>query len=269
MSPADVSKVASDLDSLQSALLEDRRDALAVPKEVATHPTGSVPSGDLDRINLGCKTDKEQGAEASRRMTDRVRLYEIAREMGCDNREVLEVCEQLGIPFKSHSSTISPEQAELVRSKLSEPRVVKPTRPRLRPKLQPESSQPQPPVEAKASERPQHIVGIRRPAPAQQQAAAGEASSSKPSPQRPDQLSSEKGAAGGSLELIGPPRRQVDPPARPAAQEPQPAAASTRPEAAAKAGSPEPSPAPAAKRPTVLPPPSTSRLWARAAATGP
>lgn len=262
MSPADVSKVASDLDSLQSALLEDRRDALAVPKEVATHPTGSVPSGDLDRINLGCKTDKEQGAEASRRMTDKVRLYEIAREMGCDNREVLEVCEQLGIPFKSHSSTISPEQAELVRSKLSEPRVVKPTRPRLRPKLQPESSQPQPPVEAKASERPQHIVGIRRPAPAQQQAAAGEASSSKPSPQRPDQLSSEKGAAGGSLELIGPPRRQVDPPARPAAQEPQPAAASTRPEAAAKAGSPEPSPAPAAKRPTVLPPP-------RRAASGP
>ncbi|MFS8904434.1 translation initiation factor IF-2 [Synechococcus sp. H60.4] len=195
-------------------------------------------------------------------MTDKVRLYDIARELGRDNREVLEACEQLGIPFKSHSSTISPEQAELVRSKLGEPRVVKPTRPRLRPKLQPESSQPQSPVEAKASERSQHIVGIRRPAPAQQQAAAGEASSSKPSLQRPDQVSSEKGSTGGSLELIGPPRRHVDPPVRPAAQEPQPAAPPTRPEAAAKAGSSEPSPAPAAKRPTVLPPP-------RRAASGP
>ncbi len=195
-------------------------------------------------------------------MTDKVRLYEIAREMGCDNREVLEVCEQLGIPFKSHSSTISPEQAELVRSKLGEPRAGKPTRPRLRPKPQPESSQPQPPVAAKAGERPQPIVGIRRPASAQQQAATGEASSSKPSLQQPDQVSSEKRATGGSLELIGPPRRQVDPPGRPAAQELQLAAPPTRPEAAANAGSSEPSPAPAAKRPTVLPPP-------RRAASGP
>ncbi|MEN9222261.1 MAG: translation initiation factor IF-2 [Thermostichus sp. BF3_bins_97] len=198
-------------------------------------------------------------------MTDKVRLYDIAREMGRDNRDVLEICEQLGIPFKSHSSTISPEQAELVRSKLGTPRVVQPPRPR--PKPQPESRPPEPPAEAKASERerPQQIVGIRRPVPAQRQTPVSEVASpsaplaAKPSLQRPERGSSET-VASGNAQLMGPPRRQQSgPPVRPAevapASEPTPPTP-VRPEPpAAKASSPEPSPAPVAKRPAVLTPP--------------
>lgn len=155
-------------------------------------------------------------------MTDKVRIYDIAREMGRDSRDVLEVCEQLGIPFKTHSSTISPEQAELVRSKLGAPHIVKPPRPR--PKPPSESLPPEPPAEAKVGERPQQkvpgtasaIVGIRRPAPAQQPAPVGEAKTAetlpaaKPSLSRPERVSPEKGSAGGA-QLIGPPRRQVTP----------------------------------------------------------
>ncbi|HIK19497.1 MAG TPA: translation initiation factor IF-2 [Synechococcus sp. M44_DOE_062] len=202
-------------------------------------------------------------------MTDKVRLYDIAREMGRDSREVLEICEQLGIPFKTHSSTISPEQAELVRSKLGAPRIVRPPRPR--PKSPSEDPPSAPPAEAKASERPQQkvpgttsaIVGIRRPAPVQQQAPVGETKTAetppaaKPSLSRPERVSPEKGSG---AQLIGPPRRQVTPPVRSseAPQEPetisQAATPPSRPEpAAAKARGSEPSPV--AKHPTVLPPP--------------
>ncbi|MFQ3583327.1 MAG: translation initiation factor IF-2, partial [Cyanobacteriota bacterium] len=207
-------------------------------------------------------------------MTDKVRLYDIAREMGRENRDVLEVCEQLGIPFKSHSSTISPEQAEQVRSKLGKARVVQPPRPR--PKGQPESRPPEPTPESRSGERPQQIVGIRRPVPAQPQIPVAEATppsappAAKPSLQRPERGSSEKPekkVSGGNTQLIGPPRRQSGSPVRPAevAQEPEPTPPTparpelptpVRPELpATKARSPEPSPAPVAKRPTVLTPP--------------
>ncbi|MEN9229451.1 MAG: translation initiation factor IF-2 [Thermostichus sp. DG02_5_bins_236] len=200
-------------------------------------------------------------------MTDKVRLYDIAREMGRENRDVLEVCEQLGIPFKSHSSTISPEQAEQVRSKLGKARVVQAPRPRpkVQPKVQPESRPPEPTPESRSGERPQQIVGIRRPVPAQRQTSVTDATPSstplaaKPSLQRPERGSSEKTVSGGNTQLMGPPRRQSAPPVRPAevAQESAPTPPTpVRPESpAAKASSPEPSPAPVAKRPTVLTPP--------------
>ncbi|MEN9260109.1 MAG: translation initiation factor IF-2 [Thermostichus sp. HHBFW_bins_43] len=198
-------------------------------------------------------------------MTDKVRLYDIAREMGCDSRDILEICEQLRIPFKSHSSTISPEQAELVRSKLGSPRVVQPPRPR--PKPPSESRSPELPTEGKAGERerPQQIVGIRRPVPAQRQTPAGEAaapsapSAAKPPLQRPERGSSETVP---TAQLMGPPRRQpAPPPARPTdgptAPGPEPVPPTpTRPEPpTAKASSSEPNPAPVVKRPTVLTPP--------------
>jgi translation initiation factor IF-2 len=178
-------------------------------------------------------------------MTDKVRLYDLARELGRDNREVLEVCEQLGIPFKSHSSTISLEQAELVRSKLGKSPIVKPPRPRSKPQG---SSPAEPAAEAKASERPQAIVGIRRPAPPQQPAPSSEASPPKTLLQRPERIPPPKEAP-----AVSPPQPPV---ARVGETRPQPTPPPARPEpAVAKAASPQAGPAPAAKRPTVLPPP--------------
>ncbi len=183
-------------------------------------------------------------------MTDKVRLYDIARELGRDNREVLEACEQLGIPFKSHSSTISLEQAELVRSKLGGSPSGKPPRPRTKSQG---SSPAEASAEAKASERSQAIVGIRRPAPAQQPATPREASSPKPLLQRPERLPPAKEASAASPERIGPPRQQATPAGE---TKPQLAAPPARPEpSGAKAASAETSPAPVAKRPVVLPPP--------------
>lgn len=261
MPHVDISRAVSDLDSLQSGSLEADPAVLNKPEEEPANSKGSPPTD----LGLDSETDEERGAEASRRMTDKVRLYDIAREMGRENRDVLEVCEQLGIPFKSHSSTISPEQAEQVRSKLSKARLVQPPRPRPKAQQQvqqPESHPPEPTPESRSGEGPRQIIGIRRPVPAQRQTPAAEATppsaslAAKPSLQRPERGSSEKKVSGGHAQLIGPPRRQSGPLVRPdeVAQEPEPTSPTpVRPDPpAAKTSSPEPNPTPVAKRPAVL-----------------
>lgn len=49
-------------------------------------------------------------------MNDKVRIYEISKELNLDNKEILEVCKQLNIAFKSHSSTITQADADRIKS---------------------------------------------------------------------------------------------------------------------------------------------------------
>ena len=49
--------------------------------------------------------------------SNRVRLYELSRELDLDTKDVIAVCEQLNIVVKSHSSTITESEAALVRTK--------------------------------------------------------------------------------------------------------------------------------------------------------
>ena len=46
----------------------------------------------------------------------KVRIYELSKELNLDNKDIKEICEQLNIGVKSHSSTITSAQAERVRS---------------------------------------------------------------------------------------------------------------------------------------------------------
>jgi translation initiation factor IF-2 len=46
----------------------------------------------------------------------KVRIYELSKELNLDNKDIKEICEQLNIAVKSHSSTITTEQAERVKS---------------------------------------------------------------------------------------------------------------------------------------------------------
>ncbi|NEO34689.1 MAG: hypothetical protein F6K36_30740, partial [Symploca sp. SIO3C6] len=41
----------------------------------------------------------------------KVRIYELSKELNLENRDILAVCEQLNISVKSHSSTITEEDA--------------------------------------------------------------------------------------------------------------------------------------------------------------
>nr|B8HUA9.1 RecName: Full=Translation initiation factor IF-2 [Cyanothece sp. PCC 7425] len=47
---------------------------------------------------------------------NKVRIYDLSRDLNLDNRDVLIICEQLNIPVKSHSSTISESEADRIRA---------------------------------------------------------------------------------------------------------------------------------------------------------
>lgn len=49
-------------------------------------------------------------------MSEKVRIYEISKELNLDNRDILAVCEQLNIAVKSHSSTITEDDAARIRT---------------------------------------------------------------------------------------------------------------------------------------------------------
>lgn len=87
----------------------------------------------------------------------KVRIYELSKELNLENKDILAICDRLGIAVKSHSSTISEEQATQIRSAAASARDrSKESRtPRDRPK--PPSKGPvRPPV------RKQQILEIRR-----------------------------------------------------------------------------------------------------------
>ena len=50
-------------------------------------------------------------------MPKNIRVYELARELGMTNAEVLDLCESLGIGVKSHSSGVVEAQADRARRK--------------------------------------------------------------------------------------------------------------------------------------------------------
>jgi translation initiation factor IF-2 len=47
---------------------------------------------------------------------ERVRIYDLSKELNLENKELLAICNQLNIAVKSHSSTISEPQAERIRA---------------------------------------------------------------------------------------------------------------------------------------------------------
>ncbi|MGD9797693.1 MAG: translation initiation factor IF-2 N-terminal domain-containing protein, partial [Acidimicrobiia bacterium] len=50
-------------------------------------------------------------------MAAKIRVYELARELGLTNKETLDLCIGLGIQARSHSSSIEDAQADRVRRK--------------------------------------------------------------------------------------------------------------------------------------------------------
>ncbi|MCL5048714.1 MAG: translation initiation factor IF-2 [Firmicutes bacterium] len=62
-------------------------------------------------------------------MAKRIRVYELARELGLDNKGALDLCIALGIEVKSHSSSIEDAQADRVRRKAEREGLVRPMEP--------------------------------------------------------------------------------------------------------------------------------------------
>ncbi|MBW3644892.1 MAG: translation initiation factor IF-2 [Actinobacteria bacterium] len=217
-------------------------------------------------------------------MASKIRVYELARELGLTNKETLDLCEALGIGVRSHSSSIVDAQADRVRRKADaeglrrEPRTEEPDEPAPAAPA-PAARAPEQratrsaPPEAPASPRPEPSTPppapLRPPPASQQPAAAGPARGPEaPAPRSPDRpgeplhrlVTSGKASEQPDLE----PPRQDRPASRPPPPPPPPrppAPPSSRQGPAPAAGSAPHSPAP--PRPGSTPagrPPSPSTV---------
>ncbi|NEQ45540.1 MAG: translation initiation factor IF-2 [Leptolyngbya sp. SIOISBB] len=90
----------------------------------------------------------------------KVRIYELSKDLGLENKDILTVCERLDIAAKSHSSTITDDDAQRIRNEVKETagkllnKPAKPSPPRPR----------KPSAKGKETPRPkkQQILEIRR-----------------------------------------------------------------------------------------------------------
>ena len=62
-------------------------------------------------------------------MPKKIRVYELGRELGLTNKEALDLCIELGIGVKSHSSSIEDAQADRVRRKADRDGLRRPVQP--------------------------------------------------------------------------------------------------------------------------------------------
>jgi len=95
----------------------------------------------------------------------KVRIYELSRELNLDNKDLLAVCEQLSISVKSHSSTITDSEAELIRTAAEKYTANRPSPAKSAPSRNGANSQA---AEAKAKaaapvQKKQQILEIRKP----------------------------------------------------------------------------------------------------------
>ena len=213
----------------------------------------------------------------------KVRIYELSRDLGLENKDVLDAADKLGLAVKSHSSSISDGEAARIRQLLekgSNGSGAKPTSP--------------PAAKAILTVKKAAVPAPAAPAPAapQKPAAPKPAVAARPSvPQRP----AAPAPAAAKPAIVQPPAAAQPPaakpptaippaatppsgktpapvakpaaPARPAASAPAPASAPGRPASASPARPAAPAPRPAGKPPVVIaskparpaPPPSTSR----------
>ncbi len=86
-------------------------------------------------------------------MAKRIRVYELAKELGLTNKEALDLCVSLGIGVKSHSSSIEDAQADRARRKAEREGLVRSEQPREEPSPQPKAASEQPKSSSSAASR--------------------------------------------------------------------------------------------------------------------
>ena len=62
-------------------------------------------------------------------MPKNIRLHELAKELGMTNKEALDLAMVLGVPVKSHSSSIQEPQADRIRRRAERDGLTRPEQP--------------------------------------------------------------------------------------------------------------------------------------------
>jgi translation initiation factor IF-2 len=145
----------------------------------------------------------------------KVRIYELSKELDLENRDILAVCEQLNISAKSHSSTITDEDAVRIRSVASEKFTRRSAPPRKKAAIGKSNGARSNGTSAKApiKKRPQ-ILELRRKSPAKDDAEAPELAA-KPQVSRPPASQSASVPKAKPIETSAQPPSVAEPPQRP------------------------------------------------------
>src|SRR6516165_7669240 len=80
-------------------------------------------------VGLGCRRPPRATKDKETHLPKKIRVYELAKELGLTNKEGLELALSLGIGVKSHSSSIEDAQADRVRRKADAEGLRRPVQP--------------------------------------------------------------------------------------------------------------------------------------------
>ncbi|MEE3251294.1 MAG: translation initiation factor IF-2 N-terminal domain-containing protein, partial [Actinomycetota bacterium] len=86
----------------------------------------------------GSLRPNDQKQDVDNTVPKNIRVYELARELGMENKEVLDLCEILGIGVKSHSSGIVEAQGDRVRRRAAKDGLIREVVPEPEPEPVPE-----------------------------------------------------------------------------------------------------------------------------------
>ena len=191
----------------------------------------------------------------------KVRIYELSRDLGLDNKDVLDAAEKLSIAAKSHSSSISDDEAARIRGLL---KVGNGARPAAAPAVAPAApgkailsvKKAAPGTEAQAPAPVKPAAAAPAPAKPAPPAAtptppAAKPAAAAPAPARPaaaaPAVPTKPAAPAARPAVVTPTPRPSGPPVRPAAGSPKPPAVKPAAPAASKPAAPTPRPAAPAK----------------------
>ncbi|MBW3536394.1 MAG: translation initiation factor IF-2 [Actinobacteria bacterium] len=169
-------------------------------------------------------------------MPKKIRVYELARELGMENKEALDLCLALGIGVKSHSSSVEDAQADRVRRKAEREGLIREPIPE--PEAKPAAKEPEPtpaapePTPAESAPKPRLVRSAPTPPPPPP--VQPSEAPAQPAPERPRPEPAERPAPSAPPQpSSAPPQRPAPSPARPRpASAPQPgaeAASATKP----------------------------------------
>lgn len=166
----------------------------------------------------------------------KIRIYDLSKELNLDNRDILAICEQLNIPVKSHSSTITEAETEQIRAAAQKYAASHPSPAKSAPRSTPQSveSRKKTPLNI---QKKQQILEIRR--PITRSTAAAEASEVRPpqsptAPQAPSARAAEPPRPSRPATPSAPSLTEAPTPTEPPASEPQVEVSSAPPVAPAE-----------------------------------
>ena len=192
----------------------------------------------------------------------KIRVYELARELGLTNKETLDLCVTLGIGVNSHSSSIVDAQADRVRRRAHRDGLIRPPEPEPEPEPEPVAEEPEPepepePVAEEPEPEPEPEPVAEEPEPEPEPKPVAEESEPEPEP-KPARVVTSSGGMHPRPRPVAPPSEPSMPEAPPAPPRPAPRPAAETPAAEAPAAEMPAAEMPAASAPPTSPPLSPS-----------